>query len=212
MAKFKVGDIIKHTELGCHGIILGFTGFNDGGIRTYHTRWFDGTVKGSFCDPEHQLEHCDDYKLQDDEFEYKILKLISGEKILPDKPCQPEFDEAVKKFGFFSPPNYKELIDSFKKNPSWRKWLTEKGYISCIPRSKISIGDRVQMNEKAYIIAQISPHEIVLISLYEGNRWRDSVKVKDVTNISRQEFQLIVGPTQNIDEILRYKWDVKTKK
>ena len=50
-----------------------------------------------------------------------------------------------------------------------------------------------QPKEDVYIVAQIEYKTITLISLNGGNRWGDSIRVNNTTNITSAEWEALVG-------------------
>jgi len=44
-----------------------------------------------------------------------------------------------------------------------------------------------------YILAQVKDRTICLISLKDGNRWRDSIKIENIRNITGEEMSKIIG-------------------
>ena len=58
---------------------------------------------------------------------------------------------------------------------------------------KFSLKSIFLSRREKYILAQPLPNQACLISLNDGNRWRDPIKVKKVKTITAQEFQAICG-------------------
>ena len=65
-------------------------------------------------------------------------------------------------------------------------------------KKKISykIGDRFQYDKDDYMLCQTGNSIVSLIDLRAGNRWEEGVLVKDVNNITRQEFDEIVSSAE----------------
>ena len=64
------------------------------------------------------------------------------------------------------------------------------------------IGTRFQHKHGQYILAQSDDCKAVLISLHNGNRWKGSVKVKDIWEITIDEFnQITDNQSSNFTQI-----------
>ena len=57
--------------------------------------------------------------------------------------------------------------------------------------------------EEEYILARINENEVLLISLYDGNRWNEAVRVEDDNQITQEEFNKITSVVNYI------KWRIK---
>ena len=53
------------------------------------------------------------------------------------------------------------------------------------------VGDRFFISGGTYILAQISAVKLILISLYNGNRWSEPVNVEDVDRVTESELKAI---------------------
>jgi len=58
---------------------------------------------------------------------------------------------------------------------------------------KIKVGQRyiLDNNEEEFILAQVESSKVSLISLTHGNRWNDPIEVKNIYDISPEEFKEI---------------------
>lgn len=58
---------------------------------------------------------------------------------------------------------------------------------------KVGIGCYFINNRTKYILAQVSPSHVCMIDLKTGYRKVESVRVEDVTHLSREEFFQVCG-------------------
>lgn len=58
---------------------------------------------------------------------------------------------------------------------------------------KVGIGCYFINNRENYILAQVLPNHVCMISLQSGNRKVEAVYVEDVTHLSREEFTQVCG-------------------
>lgn len=72
--------------------------------------------------------------------------------------------------------------------------LEEKGFITeAKPAKTYRIGQLFQGGSNIVMLAQVGRGECVLISLQNGNRWQDPIKVKDVDRITAEELAKMCG-------------------
>jgi hypothetical protein len=66
--------------------------------------------------------------------------------------------------------------------------------IACNEDEAIEVG-QIFIVDGGYteLLAQVGPNKVSLIELFNGNRWRDAVKVENIYNISIEEMEKIVG-------------------
>jgi hypothetical protein len=60
-------------------------------------------------------------------------------------------------------------------------------------KSTHKLGNRYLYQGDEFILARVGINEVNLISLYNGNRWSDNIKVKDTDYITQNEFKILVG-------------------
>jgi len=71
---------------------------------------------------------------------------------------------------------------------------------------KLSIGDTLyttQKPEELYIIAQVSYAMVCLVSLTDGNRVREAIKVDKVRAITMDEFTQMAGTYHDVNDWVR---------
>ncbi len=64
------------------------------------------------------------------------------------------------------------------------------------PIKEFSVGQIFRNDESGekFILARVKSHAVILVSLSDGNRWRDAVSVKDPLSIMPEEMAFIGGP------------------
>ena len=130
----------------------------------------------------------EDVLLKGDEMtKYEMVKKITGKAILdtPVYKCKDELDAILRKIGYsqevawdcqfeeWVQKNINGGIDWFIKNEFIKERKDEVFY---------HVGQRFKKTQDErgeYILAQVSSFGVCLIPLYNGNRWRDLVKVEN---------------------------------
>jgi hypothetical protein len=75
--------------------------------------------------------------------------------------------------------NIKSNKNANKKNVRIRAYVGQK------------VIKRTSYGREAYIIAQVAPGKVCLISTVQGNRWDESVEVKEINCITKRELNKI---------------------
>ena len=91
------------------------------------------------------------------------------------------------------------------KHPCFRRFLLVGEYIEEVDTwVSPQQGDRYKIRGDSYILARVGASSLILVALSNGNWWTDSVTVKDLTAITKLEFQKICGSIP-VDELERIK-------
>jgi len=83
-----------------------------------------------------------------------------------------------------------EYIKRFNKEASsdQKEEAAKYGYVSLEDEETYCMGDRFKLDDgEEYLLAQVAPNMVSLISLNSGYRYRDTIKVYDPHSISKEE-------------------------
>lgn len=70
-----------------------------------------------------------------------------------------------------------------------------------VPKESYNRGDIfVSEDNTVFMLAVFSSHEVCLVSMSDGNRWTEVLKVKDADNITKEEFKSL-SPDLNLTKV-----------
>ena len=123
---------------------------------------------------------------------YKIISDLTLANFIQRNPCQNELLKLIEQF----PMQTKYTLEQVTSHQIWIDWLIKNGFIQEIkPEKFYHIGQRfLDLCNDEFILAQVAPLGICLISLTSGNRQKDPILVKNNMFISQEEFNKIASP------------------
>ena len=123
---------------------------------------------------------------------YKIISDLTLANFIQRNPCQNELLKLIEQF----PMQTKYTLEQVTSHQIWIDWLIKNGFIQEIkPEKFYHIGQRfLDLCNDEFILAQVAPLGICLISLTSGNRQQDPILVKNNMFISQEEFNKIASP------------------
>jgi len=89
-----------------------------------------------------------------------------------------------------------EYIKRFNKEASsdQKEKAAKYGYVSLEDEETYCMGDRFKLDDgEEYLLAQVAPNMVSLISLNSGNRYRDPIKVDNPLSITKEELMQMSG-------------------
>lgn len=109
------------------------------------------------------------------------------------------------------------ILDAHKAACTEWKAKLEAKFPEAFPKETFSIGDTIEVayqefrtNPEYYILAQVAPDSINLISLKDGNRWTDipvdlssDHRPSRMLNISYANLRKLVGSSYNFRKVLK---------
>jgi len=64
--------------------------------------------------------------------------------------------------------------------------------VKLLEKPRVHMGVRFIDDDEEYILAHLGNNLMSLINLKTGNRWKDPVKVEEITNVTNKELQLLI--------------------
>lgn len=101
---------------------------------TYSDNWaydfFEYPTKEEYKKYKHHIKEKDDDKKGEYQMKYKAIKKITGHEIFKQNPCSTEFNNFVKKYGFYDEVEWtKENEDFIIDQNEWIEWLLNNEFI-----------------------------------------------------------------------------------
>lgn len=132
----------------------------------------------------------------------EILKPVTIASVAAENPCTTEFRRFVERFDAFGTKEHigiGEVSLGCYRNPCWKPWLIEKGFIREVEvREKIGVGSlwRLESTRQVYQLrtAGNSFNSVALFCCFNAYEiWRKAVVVKESDDISDKDWEQIVG-------------------
>ena len=133
------------------------------------------------------------------------MKTFSLKDVYEKEPCEGEWERFHRICGYkkwSDPFDSIEIANIKHDNPTWYKWLLEKGLVEKNKKvPKISIGMRIPKDvlcpDDAYLICVIDHKTVQLIGVKGTSHWSKSIQVKNTQDISLQEFAILLSSARN---------------
>ena len=134
------------------------------------------------------------------------MKTFSLKDVYEKEPCEEEwerfYDHLRHKY------HWSQKVESIDINyirddyPTWYVWLLEKGLVDEDKKvPKISIGMRIPKDvlcpDDSYLICVIDHKTVQLIGVKGTSHWSKSIQVKNIQDISLQEFAILLSSARN---------------
>ena len=160
-----------------------------------------------------ELEPIKNSNKEKTKMKYKLLKEFSGEILYKYNPCNSEFKKYINKYGFYDFPQFnQEFIDYAEKQKGWIKFLIDNKFIEKIKKPAVfyKVGQVFKIgiiNPDFYILnrGQENFGKVFLASI-KGGIWNSGAFVRNIQNISEEEFEKICNSERNIELV---KVDIK---
>jgi len=118
-------------------------------------------------------------------------------RLVEDSACTAGLAAAARLINH--PDGLRGMVEGLRQNPSYSKWLDEKGYVFEWEKKKVvhKYGNRYTRPgcDRVFLLCRVAQNMVCLVVVKGGDRWDNAISVADVENLNDKEWLRITGGT-----------------